>query len=48
MPNVLVTGHSAARTNRYWERGIELLVENVRRFLADEPLRDTVDTKAGY
>ncbi len=48
MPNVLVTGHSAARTNRYWERGIELLVENVRHFLAGEPLRDTVDTKAGY
>lgn len=48
MPNVLITGHTAARTPRYWERGIELLSENVRRFLAGEELKDTVDIKAGY
>lgn len=48
MPNVLVTGHTAARTPRYWERGIELLSDNVRRFLAGEELADVVDTKAGY
>ncbi len=48
MPNVLVTGHTAARTPHYWERGIELLVDNVRRFLAGDELRDTVSTKAGY
>ncbi len=48
MPNVLVTGHTAARTPRYWERGIELLADNVRRFIAGEELQDTVDTKAGY
>lgn len=48
MPNVLVTGHTAARTPHYWERGIELLVDNIRRFLAGDELRDTVDTRAGY
>jgi len=48
MPNVLVTGHTAASTPHYWERGIDLLVENVRRFLAGDDLRDAVDIKAGY
>lgn len=48
MPNVLVTGHTAARTPDYWERGIALLVDNIRRFLAGEELRDAVDTRAGY
>ncbi len=48
MPNVLVTGHTAARTPHYWERGIDLLVANVRRFLAGDMLDDVVDIKAGY
>lgn len=48
MPNVLVTGHTAASTPHYWERGMDLLVENVRRFLAGDELRDAVDIKAGY
>lgn len=48
MSNVLVTGHTAAGTPHYWERGMDLLVENVRRFLAGDDLRDTVDIKAGY
>jgi phosphoglycerate dehydrogenase-like enzyme len=40
MPNVLVTGHTAANTPHYWERGMDLL--------ANETLRDAVDIKAGY
>jgi len=48
LPNVLITGHTAGRTPLYWERGIELLIDNVRRFLAGEELRNTVDTRAGY
>jgi D-2-hydroxyacid dehydrogenase (NADP+) len=48
MSNVLVTGHTAANTPHYWERGIDLLVDNVRRFLAGDALRDAVDIKAGY
>ncbi len=48
MPNVLITGHTAASTPHYWERGIDLLADNVRRFLAGEELRDVVDIKAGY
>jgi len=48
LPNVIVTGHTAGQTPRYWERGIELVADNVRRFLAGEELRNTVDTSAGY
>ncbi len=48
MTNVFVTGHTAARTPHYWERGIEVLVDNVRRFVAGDDLRDVVDTSAGY
>jgi phosphoglycerate dehydrogenase-like enzyme len=48
LPNVLVTGHTAAATPKLWERGIELVLDNVRRFLSDEELRNVVNTKAGY
>ncbi len=48
LPNVLITGHTAGRTPLYWERGITLLIDNVRRFLAGEELRNVVDTRAGY
>lgn len=48
MPNVIITGHNAAATPLLWERGIVLLKENVRRFLAGEELKNEVDTKAGY
>jgi len=46
--NVLITDHTAGETPRYWDRGIELVVDNVRRFLAGEPLLNVVDTRAGY
>ncbi len=48
LPNVIITGHTAANTPLLWERGIELVADNVRRFLAGEELRNVVDTKAGY
>ncbi len=48
LPNVIITGHTAGNSPQIWERGIELLVDNVRRFLAGEPLRNEVDTRAGY
>ena len=48
LPNVLITGHTAGNSPLTMDRGIELLVDNVRRFLAGEPLRNEVDTRAGY
>lgn len=48
LPNVLVTGHTSGNTPKYWERGIELVSENIRRFLAGESLVNEVDKAAGY
>ncbi|MBI4463947.1 MAG: D-2-hydroxyacid dehydrogenase [Acidobacteria bacterium] len=48
LPNVLLTPHLGGATDRYWERQLELLQENLRRYLAGEPLQNVVDKKRGY
>ena len=44
-PNVIVTPHVSGATMRYFD---DLLVENVRRDLANEPLLNLVDPERGY
>jgi phosphoglycerate dehydrogenase-like enzyme len=48
LENVLITPHSAALTERLWERHYALIADNLRRFLAGEPLRAVVDKRSGY
>lgn len=48
LPNVLITPHVSAVTGRYWEREIDLIVENMRRYDEGLPLRNVVDRAAGY
>ncbi|HEU0080111.1 MAG TPA: NAD(P)-dependent oxidoreductase [Longimicrobiaceae bacterium] len=48
LPNVLVTPHVSGTSHRFWRRETDLVVENVRRYLAGEPLLNTVDKHAGY
>jgi D-2-hydroxyacid dehydrogenase (NADP+) len=48
LPNVFLTPHCSGATPHYWDRGIELLVENIRRFRADEPMLNVVDKQEGY
>jgi phosphoglycerate dehydrogenase-like enzyme len=48
LPNVLVTPHVSGTSHRFWHRQTELILDNLRRYLAGEPLRNTVDTEAGY
>lgn len=48
LDNVLITPHTAAVTDRLWTRHYELLSDNLRRFLAGEPLRGIVDKQKGY
>jgi len=43
-----MTAHTSGATPQHWERGLALIIENVRRFLADEPLRNRVDPAIGY
>ncbi len=48
MPNVLVTPHVSAVTGGFWRRETDLLVENLRRWLAGEELVNVVDPQRGY
>ncbi|HSJ05182.1 MAG TPA: D-2-hydroxyacid dehydrogenase [Longimicrobiales bacterium] len=48
LDNVLITPHVSATTPHFWERETELLLENLRRYLAGRALRNTVDPDAGY
>lgn len=48
LPNVLLTPHVSAVSRGYWRREVDLITENLRRFLAGEQLRNVVDRGAGY
>lgn len=48
LPNVLITPHTAAVTERLWERHYRLIAENLKRFLAGHPLLNQVDKGRGY
>lgn len=48
LENVLITPHTAAVTERLWERHYQLIVENLNRFLAGKPLLNEVDKQRGY
>ena len=45
VPNVIVTPHASGHTLQFFD---ELVVENVRRYLAGEPLLNPVDPERGY
>lgn len=47
-PRVLVSPHAAAVSDRFWERETDLIVANIRRYLAGTPLANVVDLEAGY
>ncbi len=48
LPNVLLTPHTSAYSRRYWERETALIRDNVGRYLGGLPLRNVVDSDAGY
>jgi len=48
LDNLLITPHTAAQTDKMWERHYELIHENIRRYLGGEPLLGLVDKQAGY
>jgi len=49
LPNVLLTPHVAVRdAENIPERRFEVLVDNARRFAANEPLRNVVNKAAWY
>ncbi len=48
MDNVFITPHTAGFAQKMWERHYISYTENLRRYLAGEPLQWIVDKKAGY
>ena len=48
VPNLLITPHTAALTDKLWERHYALFAENLRRYLARQPLLAVVDKRKGY
>lgn len=48
LPNLLITPHTAALTDKLWERHYALFSENLRRYLAGQPLLAVVDKRKGY
>lgn len=48
LPGVLITPHISATTPRFWEREVELIRDNVARYLAGRGLRNVVDKRLGY
>jgi phosphoglycerate dehydrogenase-like enzyme len=48
LPNAIVTPHNGATTPATRQRGVDIFVENLRRYQAGEPLVNVVDKQAGY
>ena len=48
MENLIITPHTAALAKNLWDRHYGLIAENLRHFLAGEPLRNVVDKQNGY
>jgi phosphoglycerate dehydrogenase-like enzyme len=48
LDNLLITPHTAALTEKLWQRHYALFGENLRRYLARQPLLGVVDKQRGY
>ncbi|MCI0379346.1 MAG: D-2-hydroxyacid dehydrogenase [Gemmataceae bacterium] len=48
MPNVILTPHTAAASPRVAERHLATLLDNLRRFVANQPLRNVVDKEKWF
>lgn len=48
LPNTLVTPHNGASTPQTRQRGIDIFVENLRRYQAGEELINLIDKQKGY
>lgn len=48
LDNVLITSHTSGRSPTRLDRFVDLLLDNMARYQADEPLRNVVDPVEGY
>jgi len=47
-PNTIITPHNGASTAATRRRGVEIFIDNLRRYMVGEPLRNVVDKETGY
>ena len=48
LDNVIMSPHASAGTEAYYERATAVFIDNLRRFIAGQPLRYVVDPERGY
>ena len=48
LPNVILSPHVGGTSGQYLERAADLFAENLRRYVANEPLLNRYDSKRGY
>jgi phosphoglycerate dehydrogenase-like enzyme len=48
LDTLMITPHSAALTDKLWERHFVRIAENLRRYLAGAPLKGEIDKQKGY
>ena len=48
LDNLLITPHTAGLTEKLWHRHYDLFTDNLRRYLAGQPLQFVVDKHKGY
>lgn len=48
MPNVVITPHVAAASTRISERHLQVLIENLKRFVTGQPLQNVVNKREWY
>ena len=48
LPNVILTPHISGFTPHYEQRGVDIFCENLRRYIAGQPLLNLVDKSTGY
>jgi phosphoglycerate dehydrogenase-like enzyme len=47
-PNLMISPHSSASQDRYFDMVFDLFVDNLGRYVAGDPLRNVIDLAAGY
>jgi phosphoglycerate dehydrogenase-like enzyme len=48
LENLIITPHTAALAGNLWDRHYSLVADNLRRYMANQPLRNIVDKEKGY
>ena len=48
LQNVLLSPHCTDHTTTWLEEGMQFFLDNFKRFVAGEPLKNVVDKRAGY